>query len=208
VLTDDVADLAVGLILALLRQLPAGDRFVRAGTWTEREPELAHKVSGRRFGILGLGQIGQAIAHRLAAFGAVAYSSRTRKDLPYTYCASAVELARSSQVLIVAAAASAAARNLVGREVLDALGPQGYLVNVSRGALVDEPELIRALNEGRIAGAALDVFADEPRVPEALRDAPNVVLTPHVGSATVETREAMARAVVANLDAWLAGQHE
>lgn len=206
VLTDDVADLAVGLIIALLRDLPASERYVREGLWSTGERPLSRKVSGRRFGIVGLGSIGAAIATRLTPFGSIAYCDVQPKQAPYEFVASTVQLARQSEVLILATTANASTRKLVGREVLDALGPNGYLVNVARGSLVDEDELIRALSDRRIAGAALDVFADEPRVPEILRSMPNVILTPHVASATVETREAMARAVVANLDAYFAGQ--
>ncbi|MGH8326039.1 MAG: 2-hydroxyacid dehydrogenase [Steroidobacteraceae bacterium] len=206
VLTDDVADLAVGLIIALLRDLPASERHVREGLWPTGERPLSRKVSGRRFGIIGLGNIGAAIAARLTPFGSIAYCDVQPKQASYEFVASTVQLARQSEVLILATTANASTRKLVGREVLEALGPNGYLVNVARGSLVDEDELIRALSDRRIAGAALDVFADEPRVPEILRSMPNVILTPHIASATVETREAMARAVVANLDAYFAGQ--
>jgi lactate dehydrogenase-like 2-hydroxyacid dehydrogenase len=206
VLTDDVADLAVGLIISLLRGIPASDRFLRGGQWTSGERPLAHKVTGRRFGIVGLGNIGRAIAHRLSAFGPVAYCDVNQQPANYIYVPSAIELARQSDVLVLATTANASTQRMVGRPLLDALGPQGYLINVARGTLVDEPELIKALAENRIAGAALDVFADEPRVPEALRNTPNVVVTPHIASATVETREAMAHAVLANLDAHFAGK--
>jgi len=207
VLTEDVADLAVGLIIALLRGIPDSDRHVRDGHWKNGERQLARKVSGRRFGIVGLGQIGSAIAQRLAPFGPVAYCDVTRKQVPYEFVDSPVELARWCDVLILATAANAATRRLIGRQALEALGPAGYLVNVARGSLVDEPELISALREDRIAGAALDVFEDEPNVPPALRSAAKTVLTPHIASATVETREAMARAVLTNLDAFFAGQN-
>ena len=206
VLTDDVADLAVGLTIALLRGIPASDRYVRDGLWKNGERPLARKVSGRRFGIVGLGQIGNAIGQRLAPFGPVAYCDVARKQVPYEFVGSPVELARWCDVLILATSANASTRRLIGREVLDALGPAGYLVNVARGSLVDEAELISALGDSRIAGAALDVFEDEPNVPQVLRLSANVLLTPHIASATVETREAMARAVMTNLDAFFAGQ--
>ncbi len=206
VLTDDVADLAVGLVIALLRRIAPADRYVRDGRWPSGDPPLARKVSGKRFGIVGLGNIGLAIAARLSAFGPVAYYSPSPKPAPYAYVASVTELARSSDVLILAASSNASTRGMVGREVLDALGPAGYLVNVARGALVNEPELVAALEENRIAGAALDVFVDEPRVPDGLRGAANALLTPHIASATAETREAMARAVLANLDAFFADE--
>lgn len=206
VLTDDVADLAIGLLIALLRRLPHGDRHVRAGLWPQANRPLARKVSGRRFGILGLGRIGRAVAARLSGFGgSIAYTDQAALDVPFAFHPDAAALASACDVLIVTASASAATRGLVGRAVLDALGPDGVLVNVARGSIVDEPALIAALRDGRIAGAALDVFADEPNVPDALRAMDNVVLTPHVASGTVETREAMGRLVLANLDAFLAG---
>ena len=205
VLTDDVADLAVGLIIALLRQIPAGEAHVRSGAWPAGERPLARKVSGRRFGILGLGHIGSAIARRLEPFGPVAYTSRQAKAVAYDFHPNVMSLARASEVLVVACAANESTRRLVGAKVLDALGPEGWLVNISRGSVVDEAALIAALAEGRLAGAALDVFEAEPNVPEALRQSPKVVLTPHIASGTVETRVAMAQLVLNNLDAFLAG---
>lgn len=206
VLTDDVADLAVGLVIGLLREIAGSDRYVRERQWLSGDRPLARKVSGRRFGIVGLGNIGTAIARRLVAFGPISYCDVAAKQVPYKFVASVADLARESDILILAAAANASTQRLIGREVLDALGPNGYLVNVARGALVDEDELIAALRENRIAGVALDVFADEPRVPEGLRTAANTLLTPHIACATVETRDAMGRAVLANLDAFFAGQ--
>jgi lactate dehydrogenase-like 2-hydroxyacid dehydrogenase len=205
-LTEDVADLAVGLIIALLRQIPASDAHVRAGAWPTAERPLARKVSGRRFGVLGLGQIGGAIATRLAAFGPVAYTSRAPKPVPYDFHADAVALARASDVLIVACSANETTRHMVDADVLRALGSGGWLVNVSRGSIVDEAALIEALEAGGIAGAGLDVFEAEPVVPEALRTSSKVVLTPHMASATIETRQAMAELVLANLDAFLRGE--
>ena len=205
-LTDDVADLAVGLIISLLRRIPAADAHVRSGAWLQGEFPLARKVTGRRFGILGLGHIGAAIAARLAAFGPVAYTSRAAKPVPYDFHPDVRVLAKSSEVLVVACSANESTRRMVGAEVLDALGPDGWLVNVSRGSVVDEPELIAALGAGRIAGAALDVFEHEPQVPDALMASPRVVLTPHIASATSETRAAMAALVLANLDAVLRGE--
>jgi lactate dehydrogenase-like 2-hydroxyacid dehydrogenase len=206
VLTADVADLAAGLVIGLLRGIPQADRYVREQRWLQGDRPLARKVSGRKFGIVGLGNIGQAIADRLTPFGPVGYCDLERKAGTLQFFPNAVELARWSDVLILASSANTATRRMVGRDVLDALGADGYLVNVARGSLVDEDELVRALLEHRIAGAALDVFADEPNVPERLLPLDNVVLTPHVASATVETREAMARAVLTNLDAYFAGQ--
>ncbi|HEV2703532.1 MAG TPA: 2-hydroxyacid dehydrogenase [Steroidobacteraceae bacterium] len=208
VLTDDVADLAVGLIISLLRGIPAADAYVRAGAWLTGERPLARKVSGLTFGIVGLGHIGAAVAARLAAFGEVAYTGPRPKRVAFAYHADLMSLARHCKVLILTLPASAATRHLVNAEVLDALGPDGYLINVARGSLVDEAALIAALRAGRLAGAALDVYEDEPRVPKALRQCPNVVLTPHMASATMQTRTRMADVVLMNIDACLRGEPE
>ena len=207
VLTDDVADLAIGLMIAVMRQMVLGDRHVRDGKWPASELPLGTKVSGRRFGIFGLGRIGLAIAHRLEGFGGtVAYSSRTRRDVPYAYHADLPALAAACDVLILAVAASAETRGVVDRAVLDALGPRGVLVNIARGSVVDEPAMVAALAEGRLGGAGLDVFADEPRVPAALWAMPRVVLLPHIASATHDTRAAMGDLMLENLDAYFAGR--
>ena len=207
VLTEDVADLAIGLTIGLLRRIVAGDAHVRQGQWPKGDLGLSSKVSRRRYGIFGLGRIGQAIATRLEGFDAIiSYGGRTQRDVPYAYYADPAELAANCDVLIVAAAASAETHNIIDRRVIDAIGPNGVLVNVARGSLVDEPALLAALTEGRLGGAALDVFADEPRVPDGFFGLPNVVLTPHMASATHETRQAMADLVLANLDAHFAGQ--
>lgn len=206
VLTDTVADLAAWLVLDVLRGLSAADRFVRSGAWAsgERYP-LTRDVRGSVVGILGLGRIGVATAERLEVFGAsVRYHSRSPKGVRWPYDASPVELAAASDVLVVLTPGGAGTDGLVDAAVLDALGPQGLLVNVARGSVVDEPALVAALEQGRIAGAGLDVFADEPRVPDALLGRDDVVLLPHVGSATVATREAMGRLVLDNVDAFLA----
>jgi lactate dehydrogenase-like 2-hydroxyacid dehydrogenase len=205
-LSEDVADLAVGLLIALLREIPAGDAHVRSGAWPRAERPLARKVTGKRFGILGLGQIGLAIAQRLAPFGPVAYSGPRRKPVSYMFHDDVISLARAVDVLVVACPANATTSRLVDAGVIDALGPSGYVVNISRGAVVDEAALVSALASGRLAGAALDVFENEPNVPESLRQLPNTVLTPHVASATQETRTHMAELVLANLDAFLLGQ--
>jgi len=204
-LTDDVADLAVGLIISLLRAIPAADAHVRRGAWPSAERPLGRKVTGQRFGIVGLGHIGSAIAVRLAAFGPVAYTATSPKAVDYPFHADVHALAEMSDVLVVACAANAATRHLINAQVLERLGPESYVVNVARGSVLDEVALIAALEEGRIAGAALDVFEDEPNVPEALRASDRVVVTPHIASATVQTRVAMADRVLANLDAFLAG---
>lgn len=207
VLTDCVADTAVGLLIDVLRQFSAADRFVRAGRWPEEGAyPLTRRVSGRRVGIIGLGRIGSAIAHRLNAFGCViSYHNRRRVDAcPYEYVDSAVELARRVDVLVVAAAGGSGTRKLVDAAVLDALGPDGHVVNVARGSVVDEAALVERLVDGRLAGAGLDVFADEPNVPAELLEMDNVVVLPHVGSGTVETRAAMEALTLRNLDEFLA----
>ncbi|MFI7673425.1 2-hydroxyacid dehydrogenase [Actinophytocola sp. NPDC049390] len=205
VLTDCVADLAVGGMIDVLRGLTAADRFVRRGDWRRGQFPLATKVTGRRVGILGLGRIGRAIAHRLTAFDAdLSYHSRHRvSDVPYRYADSPVALAAQAEVLVVATSGGPATAGLVSADVLTALGPAGYLVNVARGSVVDEPALVAAVTTGGIAGAALDVFADEPTVPEPLLGLDNVVLLPHIASATTETREAMGDLAFGNLRRFL-----
>ena len=208
VLNDDVADLALGLLLCAARQLPAADRFVRAGLWPQGPMPLARKLSGARLGIVGMGRIGQAIAKRAVAFDmAIAYTARSAKPgLPHRYVADLVALAGQSDYLVVITPGGAATRHLVNAEVLAALGPQGVLVNVARGSVVDEDALIQALEAGTLGGAALDVFAAEPQVPERLRALPHVVLAPHIGSATAATRQAMADLAFDNLAARFTGQ--
>ena len=208
VLNDDVADLALGLMLSAARQLPAADRFVRAGHWLQGNMPLARKMSGARLGLVGIGRIGQAIAQRALAFNmSVAYTARSaRTELPFAFHPSAVALAANVDFLVVITPGGAATRHMINADVLKALGPKGFLVNVARGSVVDEQALIEALEQGVIAGAGLDVFEDEPRVPQRLLDLGKVVLTPHVGSATAATRQAMADLAFNNLAARLAGQ--
>ena len=208
VLNDDVADLAIGLMLSAARQLPAADRFVRAGLWPQGAMPLARRMSGARLGLLGMGRIGQAIATRALAFGmSVAYHARSpRPGLPYAHHDSLVGLASDCDFLVVIAPGGAGTRHLVNAEVLQALGPKGFLVNVARGSVVDETALIDALERGVIAGAGLDVFENEPRVPERLLALAKVVLTPHIGSATAATRQAMADLAAANLAAHFGGR--
>jgi hydroxypyruvate reductase len=206
VLTDCVADLAVGGMIDVLRGISAADRFVRRGDWQRGQFPLATKVTGSRVGILGLGRIGRAVAHRLAAFDAVlSYHSRHRaSDVPYRHYESPTALAAAVEVLVVATSGGPATSGLVSAEVLAALGPAGYLVNIARGSVVDEPALVSALTSGGIAGAALDVFAHEPNVPEPLLGLDNVVLLPHIASATTQTREAMGDLAFRNLRQFMA----
>jgi lactate dehydrogenase-like 2-hydroxyacid dehydrogenase len=209
VLTDDVADMALGLALAALRRLCVGDRFVRDGRWARKEAmPLASKFTGKRAGILGLGRIGRAIAQRLTAFDMrIAYTGRhAHDDAPYRFEPSLLALARESDILIVAVAGGPGTRGLVDRQVLDALGPQGVLINIARGFVVDELALVDALRERRLGGAGLDVFEHEPHVPEALLGMEQVVLQPHQASATHETREEMGRLMLENLAAHFNGR--
>ena len=209
VLNDDVADLALGLMLCAARQLPAADRYVREGAWAARGPmPLQRKMSGARLGIVGMGRIGQAIATRAAAFGmAIAYTARSpRVAVPWRFVPEVLALAEQSDFLVLITPGGAGTRHMVNAEVLRALGKKGILVNVARGSVVDEAALVQALEDGVIGGAALDVFEDEPRVPARLMALPNVVLVPHIGSATTATRQAMADLAFANLQACFAGQ--
>ncbi|XP_042049510.1 hydroxyphenylpyruvate reductase [Salvia splendens] len=203
VLTDDVADLAIGLMLAVLRRICQCDKYVRSGAWKLGDFRLTTKFSGKRVGIIGLGRIGLAIAERAEAFDCpISYYRRSKKaDTNYTYYGSVVELASNSDILVVACALTPETTHIVNREVLDALGPKGVLINIGRGPHVDEPELVSALVEGRLGGAGLDVFEKEPKVPEQLFGLENVVLLPHVASATEETRKVMADLVLGNLEA-------
>jgi lactate dehydrogenase-like 2-hydroxyacid dehydrogenase len=209
VLTDDVADLALTLLLSAARRLPALDTFVRDGSWEAGQPiKPTRALRGKVCGIYGFGRIGQAIGERAQAFGMELcyFQPRAIEGTAVPRAESLLALAEASDYLVVAAPGSAATHHTVNAEVLAALGPQGTLVNIARGSLVDEEALIAALGQGALGMAALDVFADEPRVPTTLRQLPNVVLTPHVGSLTVETRHAMGQLVVDNLRAHFAGQ--
>ena len=206
VLTDCVADTAVGLTIDVMRRFSAADRYLRAGRWpVDGNYPLTRQVSNTRVGIIGLGRIGSAIAKRLSAFGCtISYHNRRRVEgSTYRYVESPVELARGVDVLVVAAAGGSDTRKLVDGAVIDALGVDGYLVNIARGSVVDEDALVEALREGRLAGAGLDVFADEPNVPSELVALDNVVLLPHVGSGTVETRAAMEALTLRNLEEFL-----
>lgn len=206
VLTDCVADTALGLYLETLRSLGAAERFVRNGTWaTGVNFPLATRASGKRVGILGLGRIGAAIAKRLEGFGCeIHYHNRSEiTGSPYAYHSSAAELAETTDVLIVAAAGGPASAGLVNAEVLEKIGPNGFLINIARGSVVDEPALVSALQNGEIAGAGLDVFVNEPHVPAELLELDNAVLLPHLGSGTHETRADMAALVLENLRSYV-----
>ncbi|OYW72007.1 MAG: hydroxyacid dehydrogenase [Verrucomicrobia bacterium 12-59-8] len=207
VLTEDVADMASALVLMTSRKLVAANRFLHAGAWTQGPFPLAHALRGKLAGIVGLGRIGKAIAHRLEAHGLrIAYHGRTRQEVPWDYFDSLVAMAQAADFLVVACPGGAATRHLINAEVLTALGTKGTLINIARGSVVDEAALIAALQSGTIRGAGLDVFENEPQVPEALMQCENAVLMPHLGSATHETRAEMARLVVANLAAHFSGQ--
>jgi hydroxypyruvate reductase len=208
VLNDCVADLTIGLMIATARRLCEGDRYVRAGKWLQAPLPLTRKVSGKQLGVLGLGRIGRTIAKRAAAFDMqIAYHSRNRvADVSHRYYERLVDLARDSDFLVVIAPGGAATRHIVNEDVMRALGPKGILINVARGSLVDENALVKCLREGALGGAGLDVFEDEPKVPEALFAMENVVLQPHVGSATHDTRKAMGDLTIDNLLAHFAGK--
>ncbi|MCL4123350.1 UNVERIFIED_CONTAM: hypothetical protein GTU68_015556 [Idotea baltica] len=205
VLNDEVANTALLLWFAVSRRLVPNDAYVRAGRWeNEGSTPLTHSVQGRTVGIVGLGRIGQAIADRLAVFDStVVYHSRSDKNVSYRYYADLAEMAADSDVLICITPGGAATKHLISEQVIDALGPDGILVNVSRGSVVDETAMIKALREGRLGGAGLDVFEQEPKVPTELYTMDNVVLQPHVGSATHETRQAMGDLTCDNLSQWL-----
>jgi len=207
ILTEEVADLALGLLLATLRRIPQADRFVRAGHWRQGGFPLSPSLRGRRVGIIGLGKIGRALARRLEASQVpVAYHDRRlQPDSALPFFPGLCGLAEAVDTLILTAPGGEETRHMVDKAVLDALGPSGVVVNIARGSLIDEAALCAALDENRILGAGLDVLAEEPHVPESLRRHENVVILPHVGSATHDTRNAMGRHMIANLRSWFAG---
>jgi lactate dehydrogenase-like 2-hydroxyacid dehydrogenase len=208
VLNDCVADLALGLLIAASRGLGRGERHVRAGKWLKGGVPLQTRVSGKRLGIVGMGRIGKVIAQRASGFEMkIAYHSRRRvADVPFGYHERLVDLARNSDFLVAIIPGGKDTFHLINEEVLRALGPQGILVNVARGSVVDEAALVKCLQEGALGGAGLDVFEEEPKMPEALWGMENVVLAPHIGSATHETRAAMSRLTLDNLIAHFAGK--
>jgi len=204
VLTDDVADLAMGLILSIGRRIPQSDKFVRNGDWVSEPFTMTHKVTGTRLGVVGLGRIGQAIAKRAAAFDmTIAYTGRRAKtNAPFRYYPTASELAANSDYLVVAVPGGDDTKNMINAQVLKALGPKGIVINIARGSVVDQTALIQTLKDKSIAGAGLDVFWDEPNIDPQFFKLQNVVLTPHNGSNTHETRRAMADLALANLKAF------
>jgi lactate dehydrogenase-like 2-hydroxyacid dehydrogenase len=208
VLDDEVADTALGLMLMTVRQLPQAERYLRAGLWPKGAYPLTPSLRGRTAGIVGLGRIGKAIAKRVAAFGLdVVYHGRNpQPGVAYRYYPSLVEMARAADVLVIVAPGGPSTRHIVNAEVLEALGPDGVLINIARGSLIDEAALIQALKTGKILAAGLDVYENEPDVPAELIALDNAVLLPHVGSASVKTRQAMAECVVENLFAWADGK--
>ncbi|MFZ1152261.1 MAG: 2-hydroxyacid dehydrogenase [Xanthobacteraceae bacterium] len=209
VLTEEVADTALGLLLCTVREFPQAERYLRAGKWLQKPyPLTKGTLRNRRVGIVGMGAIGQAIARRLDAFGVpVVYHARQqRPHLRYRHYPKLIDMARDVDTLMVIVPGGAATANMINAEVLNALGPNGILINMARGSVVDEPALIKALLEKRIMAAGLDVFAKEPEVPQELIAMDNVVLFPHVGSASVHTRDRMDQLVVDNIAAWAAGK--
>ena len=205
VLNDEVANTAIMLFLGVHREIVAHDAYLRAGRWqSEGAAPLTRGIAGQKVGILGMGRIGQAIAQKLSVFDVdVLYHTRSQKDVPYAYVDTLVGLANAVDTMIVITPGGPSTDKIVNADVLDALGPRGCLINIARGSVVDEPALVEALISGRLGSAGLDVFAEEPNVPAELIDLENVILLPHVGSATRETRIAMGDLVCENLDSWL-----
>lgn len=207
VLTDDTADVALFLMLNVMRRAVEADVFVRVGHWQSGAMPLSTSVSGKTVGIVGLGSIGSAIAQRVAAFNTkVVYHGRSKKDVPYQYYEDLHDMAQACDVIILACSGGPETQHIIDLNILKALGPKGYLVNIARGSVVNEEDLLIALRNQDIAGAGLDVFANEPFVPEEMIKMDNVVLSPHVGSATVETRSKMGHLVIDNLKANFSGQ--
>jgi lactate dehydrogenase-like 2-hydroxyacid dehydrogenase len=208
VLTEEVADTALGLLISTVRRLPQADAYLRAGKWLDKAFPFTDTLRGKSLGIVGLGRIGAAIARRAEAFGlAISYHSRSAKPgIPYPYYPTLEGLAKAVDILMVITPGGAGTKHLINAKILEALGPKGVLINMSRGSVVDEKALIEALKAGKIASAGLDVFEHEPKVPAELIAMENVVLLPHVGSASVHTRNAMGQLTVDNLKSWFDGK--
>ncbi|MCM5570719.1 2-hydroxyacid dehydrogenase [Burkholderiaceae bacterium FT117] len=208
VLTDEVADLALALLLATVRRIPYGDRFVREGKWLKGGMPLTQSLGGRKVGIVGLGRIGSAIAKRCESFGTTIgwYGPRPKPGVKWQHFGDVVELARWADVLIAACPGGPATHRIVSRAALEALGPDGIFVNIARGSVVDQDAMVELLGNGKLGSAGLDVFDDEPNVPQALIGMENVVLQPHMGSGTHPTRTEMGRLVLENVAAWTEGK--
>ena len=207
VLTDDVADLGMAFIIMAPRRIAEAERHLRAGKWKQARMDLGTNVRGKKLGIVGLGRVGSAVAERAEGFGLdIGFHDIVEKDVPYRKYPDLLSMAEDSDILFVSCQGGESTCNLINAEVFDALGPKGFLVNVARGTIVDEDALVAALQDKRIAGAAVDVFRDEPNAPEALMAIENIVMTPHIASSTHETRRAMADLVLANLRAHFAGE--
>ena len=203
VLNDAVCELAIGMMLALLRQLPEAQEYVKNGAWSKAPFRLTTTLAGKRVGIAGMGRIGQDLAKRLEPFKVeIAYSGPNQKSLPYAYHSDVQELAKACDIVFLACPATPDTDNMINAEVLEALGPSGYLINIARGSVVNEEALLYALQHKKIAGAALDVFENEPNPSHEFLTLDNVLLTPHIGSATSETRIAMTNLAVDNLEAF------
>ncbi|MET0437246.1 MAG: 2-hydroxyacid dehydrogenase [Devosia sp.] len=208
VLNDAVAEITIGLMISLARRIPQGDQFVRQGKWPGNNFGLFSELTGKTVGILGLGRIGKEIATRAQAMKmrVVYYGRHQQPSVPYIYYNNLEDMARDSDWLVIIAPGGKGTEGIVSKKVLEALGPEGKLVNVARGTLVDEPAMVELLQNGGLGGAALDVFEKEPQVPQALLGLDNVVLSPHQGSATNQTRDAMGALLVANLERHFAGE--
>ncbi|KAI3923405.1 hypothetical protein MKW92_030006 [Papaver armeniacum] len=209
VYSEDVADYAIGLLIDVLRGISSGNRFVRSGLWSiNTEFPLGSKLSGKRVGILGLGSIGSEVAKRLEAFSCViSYTSRTKKpSVPFSYYSSVIDLASHNDILILTCSLNKETFHIINKDVMSALGKKGIIINVGRGALVDEKEMVRCLVQGEIGGAGLDVFEKEPYVPEELLEMDNVVLAPHVAVVTVESCSALHELIISNLEAFFSNK--
>jgi lactate dehydrogenase-like 2-hydroxyacid dehydrogenase len=207
VLNDAVCELAIGMMLGILRRIPESEAFVKSRAWSKAPFKLATTLAGKKVGIVGMGRIGQDLAKRLEPFKVeIAYSGPSPKQVPYTYYQNVKDLALNSDVLFLACPATPDTDKMVDAQVLEALGPTGFLVNIARGSVVDESALLYALQHKKIAGAALDVFENEPNPNPSFLTLDNVLLTPHIGSATTETRIAMTNLAVDNLEAFFAQQ--